>query len=309
MQLSQRLRGILGARIEHDRLNVDTRETQSAAVRQARLDNTDILPALALTYALTENQNLRFSATQTLSRPEYRELAPVRYFDILGNLAVNGNPNLRRALIRNLDTRWEWFPSSGEVVSLGVFAKFFEDPIERVFVLPAGGGPELSFANAESARNYGIELELRKNLSVLTQGLRNLTVFANSTVMQSRITPGTDSLSAATSAERSMAGQSDYVINAGIGYGNEGGSVNATLLYNVAGRRIAEAAPRPLPDTYEEERHQVDATLQLQPWTAWRVKVDARNLLDAPYRFTQGDVQRLRYKSGRQFSVGFGWTP
>ncbi|MGH7536641.1 MAG: TonB-dependent receptor domain-containing protein, partial [Gemmatimonadales bacterium] len=86
LQLTRRLRGVVGARLEHDRLDVDTRETQSAEIRRARLDDTDVLPALALTYALSDDQNLRVSASQTLSRPEYRELAPVRYFDILGNL-------------------------------------------------------------------------------------------------------------------------------------------------------------------------------------------------------------------------------
>ncbi|MGH7534316.1 MAG: TonB-dependent receptor domain-containing protein, partial [Gemmatimonadales bacterium] len=211
-------------------------------------------------------------------------------------------------LIRNLDTRWEWYPQPGEVISLGVFAKFFDDPIERVFVFQAGGNPELSFANAASARNYGVEAEVRKSLALLAGGLRSFTVFANATVMHSRITPGSDSLSAATASERPMTGQSDYMVNAGLGYGNASGSVSATLLYNVVGRRISEAAPRPLPDTYEEARHQLDATLQVQPWTNWRVRLDGRNLLDSPYRFTQGDVLRLRYKSGRQVALGFGWN-
>jgi outer membrane receptor protein involved in Fe transport len=127
--------------------------------------------------------------------------------------------------------------------------------------------------------------------------------------MQSEIRPGSDSLSQATSAKRSMVGQSDYVVNTGLAYTSPGGGISITALYNVVGRRIAEAAPRPLPDTYEEARHLVDLSAQFQPWPSVSVKLDAKNLLDAPYRFTQGDVVRLRYKSGRSFSVGFGWTP
>ncbi len=302
LQLLPRLRAVGGVRVEQDQLDVRTRETQSATVRNANLDDTDFLPALALTYSLSDDQNLRLAATQTLSRPEYRELAPVRYFDILGNLPVRGNENLQRALIRNLDARWEWFPRAGEVVSVGVFAKFFDQPIERVLVLE--NPPGLSFANAKSARNYGVELELRKNLDIVTAALRNFSLFTNATLMRSELTPGSDSLSASTSKHRSMVGQSDYVVNAGLGFTSGSGALYASVLYNVVGQRIAEAAPRPLPDTYEEARHVVDASLQLTAWDTWRFRVDAKNLLDAPYRLTQGDFTRLRYLAGRQFSFG-----
>jgi len=302
LQLLPRLRAVGGLRVEQDQLEVRTRETQSATIREARLDDTDFLPALALTYSLSDDQNLRFAATQTLSRPEYRELAPVRYFDILGNLPVRGNENLQRALIRNLDARWEWFPRTGEVVSLGVFAKFFDRPIERVFVLE--NPPGLSFANAKSATNYGVELELRKNLDVVAAGLRHFSLFTNATLMQSRITPGDDSLSASTSKDRSMVGQSDYVVNAGLGFTSPSGAVYASVLYNVVGERIAEASPRPLPDTYEKARHVVDLSLQLTAWSNWRFRLDAKNVLDSPYRLSQGDFTRLRYLSGRQFGFG-----
>jgi outer membrane receptor protein involved in Fe transport len=107
--------------VEAWHLDVDTRTTQGQ-VAPARRRNTDVLPALALTYRLTEDQNLRLSATQTLSRPEYRELSPVPYFEQVGLATTIGNPDLKRALIQNYDQRWEWVPHPGEVLSLGVFA-------------------------------------------------------------------------------------------------------------------------------------------------------------------------------------------
>ena len=95
-----------------------------------------MLPALALNYQLHRDQILRLSASQTLSRPEYREIANVSSFEPIGGIITFGNPNLQRALIQNYDARWEWYPRPGEVLSVGVFAKRFEDPIERVFVDP-----------------------------------------------------------------------------------------------------------------------------------------------------------------------------
>jgi outer membrane receptor protein involved in Fe transport len=127
--------------------------------------------------------------------------------------------------------------------------------------------------------------------------------------MRSRIHPGNDSLSSLTNASRPMVGQSAYVLNAGLTWANPGSRMNATLLYNVVGKRIAEAGVAPLPDTYEQARHVLDASLELPLFHETSVKLDARNLLDSPYKLTQGDVTRVRYRTGRVFSAAFTWTP
>jgi outer membrane receptor protein involved in Fe transport len=304
--LGPRVRIITGARVERARLDV-TSLSQQGDTTPARLDNTDILPSLALNFSLSRNSNLRASVSQTLSRPEYRELSPVGYFDVLGGLTVFGNPGLRRALIQNADLRWEAFPAPGEVISLGVFAKRFEDPIEQIQV-GSTGGTTLSYVNAEAAHNYGVELEVRKSLGLLGAWLEPFSVFGNTTLMKSEITPGADSLSALTNANRPMVGQAEYVVNAGLAYSSVAGSVNATLLYNVVGPRIVEAAQQPITvDTYEQERHVLDFSLRLPAFAGLALKFDARNLLDAPHRITQGEVVRLRYTTGRTFSLGFSW--
>ena len=63
-----------------------------------------------------------------MSRPEYRELSPIAYFEQVGFAITQGNPGLTRALIQNVDLRWEWFPRSGEIISAGVFYKHFDSP-------------------------------------------------------------------------------------------------------------------------------------------------------------------------------------
>jgi outer membrane receptor protein involved in Fe transport len=249
---------------------------------------------------------LRFAATQTVSRPEYRELSPVPYFEQIGLLTTFGNPDLNRALVQNLDARWEWYPRAGELISAGVFAKFFSDPIEKVIVLQAGT-QALSFVNAEKATNYGIELEVRKGF-FQAGGLPRLTTFANLTLMASDITPGNEGISSLTNPNRPMVGQSAYVVNAGFTTNPWNNGLAMSLLYNVAGRRILEAGAGGLPDAYEEARHIIDATVQ---WPVGQVvlKFEARNLLDAPYRLTQGDVIRQRWLLGRQFGIGVTWQP
>jgi outer membrane receptor for ferrienterochelin and colicin len=305
LPLGDRLQLIGGARLEHWKVDVQSVTTIGEVV-PANPQNTDILPALALTLRLTPDQNLRLSATQTLSRPEYRELSPVPYFEGVGLATTIGNPDLKRALIQNYDLRWEWFPGAGEVLSFGVFAKRFSAPIEKV-IIQAAGANTLSFVNADEANNYGIELELRKNLAAL--GLAPFSFFTNSTLMRSRITPGNEGISSLTNADRPMVGQSEYVVNAGLGYSSGSGAWSGTLLYNVAGQRIVEAGSGGLPDAYELPRHMLDASVQVPIASAMSLKLDGQNLLDAPYRMTQGGVLRSRFTSGRRFQFTFSWHP
>ena len=305
--LSSRWTVLGGVRVEDWKLQVDTR-TSAGEVVPANPQHTDVLPSLAITYRLPPDQVFRLSATQTLARPEYRELSPVPYFEQVGFATTFGNPALDRSLIQNYDLRWEWYPSGGEVVSAGIFAKNFQAPIEKV-IIQASGANSLSFVNAESAQNYGVEVEVRKTLGFIGSTFSGLTAFANATFMKSEINVGNDSISAATNPNRPMIGQSPYVVNAGLTFVSPGGRTTASLLYNVAGERILEVGSGGLPDAYEQPRSILDASVEVGLSRDVSVKVDARNLLDSRYLMTQGGVTRLRYTTGRIWVVAFKWQP
>ncbi|MBL0178944.1 MAG: hypothetical protein IPP98_07460 [Gemmatimonadetes bacterium] len=51
----------------------------------------------------------------------------------------------------------------------------------------------------------------------------------------------------------------------------------------------------------------LDLSLRFPLVAGVSARVDARNLLDAPYQILQGDVIRERYRGGRTVSVGFSW--
>ncbi len=308
--VTDRIRLLGGARVERSDIGVSTFVVQGSeeVLVPADLETTDVLPALGITYFVNENQQVRVSATQTLSRPEYRELSPTNYFEILGGQRVFGNPELERALIQNYDARWEWYPRPGETISLGGFYKRFRNPIERILVQNADGfSPDITFANAEGADNYGVELEVRKRLDLVSGWLRQVTFFSNVTLIQSEIDVGNEGLSSLTNPSRPMAGQSEYVVNAGLGYSAEGGGLDATVMYNVAGPRLMEAGIFPLPDTYEQERHLLDVSVQFPVAQGLSAKLDGKNLLDQPVEYLQGPVTRLRYETGRIFNLGFKW--
>jgi outer membrane receptor protein involved in Fe transport len=306
LPIGEQLRVVAGARVEQSDIDVRSRTPQGLDTTSS-LRNTDVLPALSLTYALGEQMNFRVSATQTLSRPEYRELSPIAYNDVGGNDEERGNPGLVRALIQNYDARWEWYPGNGEVVSVGFFAKRFTDPIERVFRATTGK-PQIGFENAKGAKNYGVELDLRKTLSMLGTIGTPFTFFSNVTLMRSRIELD-ETQTIATNPERAMAGQAPYVVNTGLSYSSESGRLSATALYNVVGKRIVLAGVDPLPDTYEMPRDVVDLSLQFPLLGALSGRVNATNLLDSPYVERTGDLTRRRYRMGRVMSFGVSWRP
>jgi TonB-dependent receptor len=290
-----------GARYERSETEVVATPTIGQAIT-TKPEYNDVLPSLSINVQLGETQNLRLSATRTLARPEYRELAPIQYREVLGGDNVRGNAGLKRTLIQNFDARWEWYPSSGEVLSLGLFAKRFDDPVERVY-LATSGTRLISFVNAESAQNYGVEVEVRKRMGTFSEALEPLTLFTNATFMESDITIPEG---ATTRDERAMVGQAPYVVNAGATWANESGN-GVTLLYNVVGRRIYSAAETPLPEIYELPRHVLDASFRFGLTSALSGKIDMRNLLDEPYELTQGTVTRESYRAGRILTVGVSW--
>lgn len=304
--LGGRLRVIGGARVERWDLSMTAQPTSGALADIARR-NTDVLPALAVSVRLGEVQTLRLSASQTLARPEYRELAPISYRDMLGEREVFGDSSLVRTLVQNYDLRWEWYPDLNDVVSVGAFAKRFDRPIERIDVATSGAS-QLSFINAQSAFNYGVEGELRKGLGFLAEGLRSFGVFTNVTLMKSRINTSNSGLSALTNDRRPMVGQAPYVVNAGLSYTHPFSPLSATLLYNVVGQRITYAAVTPVRvDTYERPRHQLDMSARFPLVGGLLGKLEATNLLDAAYEERQGDVVRYRYVTGRSLSLGLSW--
>jgi TonB-dependent receptor len=299
LSMSSRARLVGGARIERFDQRVDTFDLfdfeGDPDVIRAQLEKTDVFPAVNLVLSLRTDQNLRVGFSQTVNRPEFRELAPYEFTDIVGGRAVIGNPDLQRALIQNVDVRWEMFPGGDQVVAASVFFKHFSDPIERI-VEPTAQ-LRTSFTNAESARNVGIELEARRRFADLFM------VGANYTFVNSEITLTPAAAQVQTSLTRALAGQSENLFNAVAEVGR--GSIVARVLYNFFGKRISDVGSLGLPDIFEDARGSLDAVVSAR-WRALRFRVTAENLTDEEFDFTQGAELQRRYRLGRTvgFSIG-----
>ena len=300
--LTPALQMIGGARLEYGDAEVKAISTIGDR-RTSNKEFLDPLPALSLAYRPSDAHTLRASVSRTLARPEYREVASIQTRDVLGGVNVRGNPDLVRTLIDNADLRWEYYPRRGEVLSAAVFAKRFHDPIERVSAATSTNSA-VTFVNAASADNYGVELEARKNLDALADVLAPWTFFSSLTLMHSQIHLGGRS-GANTNANRAMVGQAPYVVNAGLTYTTASGAGSATLLYNRVGPRIVEAGELPLPDVKEQAADMLDFSLRVPAGGNLQARFDFKNILDASQEQLQGSVTREFYRMGRRLQVGF----
>lgn len=246
-----------------------------------------------------------------------RELAPFAFADFAGGYLVTGNPRLVRSQIQNLDARWEWFFTSGALVAASGFYKRFDNPIE-VIVLPSS---ELikTWVNADDAYNYGVELELRAPLSLVSASLSNVELNTNLTLVESEVNTGTSASYyivgsgpteiAVVDKNRALQGQSPWVFNVGLSYSaGAGGRFVATGLVNGFGPRIDAVGGQATPDIYEEERITTDIVLEYTFASGLRAKLAGRRLTGNVIRFTQGGELLRQWDAGRDLSLSFSWA-
>jgi hypothetical protein len=303
LAFSSATRLIAGARVERFEQQVDTFDLfdfeGDPDIIRATIDETDIFPGVNFVYSPRPEQNLRLSFSQTVNRPEFREVAPFEFTDVVGGRAVVGNPALRRALIQNYDVRYEVFPGAEEVIAASFFFKRFNDPIERI-VEPTAQ-LRTSFTNADSARNVGIELEARARA-----GSDNFLVGANYTFVDSNVSLTPAAAQVQTSLERPLSGQSKNLFN--LSAEARGRGISGRVLYNFFGKRISDVGSQGLPDIIEDGRGSLDFILAARVASRLNIRFSADNLTDEDFEFTQGGrIQRL-FNLGRTFTLNFGFS-
>ena len=300
-----------GVRIEKSEQTVETFDLFGPGVVRAQLDDTDLLPAVNLTWEIDRDdtgkrveQQLRFGVSQTVSRPEFRELAEFEYSDVEGGFGVVGNPALERAVLRNYDLRWEWFPTDTEIVSASLFAKTFDSPIEQV-KLPTGGSPLTSFDNADSALLYGFEVEGRKNLGFLGSFFEPLTLRGNFAWIESEIEISDNPLTLQTSDSRPLQGQPEYTANLALFFEDDSSGWTASLLANTFGERIDSVGTGGIPDFYEQPRVQLDFIIAKEFENRSKLKFTFGNILDDPVEIKVGSLTQRKYEKGMSIGISY----
>ncbi|MDP2320656.1 MAG: TonB-dependent receptor [Acidobacteriota bacterium] len=298
MTLSARSRLIAGARVEQFEQTVNTFDPFGLFERKVTAENknTDIFPSVNFVQSVGARQNIRLGYSTTVNRPEFRELAAFEFTDVVGSRATRGNPNLQRALIQNIDARWELFPGGRSIVSASTFFKYFDQPIERVVI--AAANPITTYQNADRARNFGIEFETAFELGA------GFFMNANYTYVDSKITLLPEQQTVQTSLERSLAGQSNNLFNLTGEFARGGFSVRG--LVNFVGDRISDVGSNGAPDIVEQGRATVDLVLLQRFGSRYNLRFSVENLTNGEYLFNQGTARQRSYKIGQTYGFAFG---
>lgn len=273
-----------GVRFEHNDMELISNSRDYEKSESSRHYKTDdVFPSLNTTYKISDQHQVRLSYGRSINRPEFREVSSSVYYDFDLASNVQGNTELKNCYVDNLDLRYEWYPSRGELISLAVFYKHFDSPIEWTYTVAGGTDLIYSYKNAKSANNYGVELDIRKNLGFI--GLKDFSWSFNGALIKSKV----QFEKGAKEEDRPMQGQSPYLINTGIFYKNEPLKMDIALLYNRIGKRIigvgrsegstGDDSNSRVPHSYEMPRNTIDLSLAKKFGDHLELKLNVRDLL------------------------------
>ncbi|MDO6744272.1 TonB-dependent receptor [Tenacibaculum soleae] len=280
---------------------------------------TFFLPSLNIKYALNEDQNLRFNFSQTVSVPEFKEVAPFIYEGI--GQRVGGNPDLLNdpsfSKIFNLDVKYEWFISRDELLSIGAFGKQINNPVNLV-IANSAAGDQRYFRSGDKATVAGIELEARKNIvknddddTVLAAGFNFTYMYTHQDLKEN--VSGISGYSTTFNRDSDeLQGASPFLINANINYTPthfKNYKPITSLVFSYFADRIDALGAGQLGNIIEKGIPTVDFVWKNKFGEKWEIDLKAKNLLDPSIKRVRentsiGDVILSEYKRGTNISLG-----
>lgn len=304
---------VLGVRQESADYFVETLQLAVPTLEpiESGFDETNLLPAGSLTVFVLDDVQIRAAYGKTVSRPLFNELSPSLFVDPDSGQQFLGNENLVQTEIEGYDVRAEWYPSTTESLSFGVFLKDYTNPLERTFLPDSGGAFTGTFQNADEARVTGIEFGGRVELGRLRELFDVPSLFdsiylsANAAFLDSEVTLAEAGV--ATSTIRPLEGQADLVINGQLGLDTD--EHDLTIAYNRVGRRLRQVGVFNQPDVFQDPLDVLDINYSWSLDGNWTLKASASNLFNARVRLTQQresqePVVWREFQRGRGFGVG-----
>lgn len=290
----------LGVRMEAARQWVNYFDDGGEA-HTRKLNTNELFPALNMKYTLNKQNIFRFSASRTVTRPSFVEMAPFLYQESYGSVQIRGNAMLENGYNYNLDFRYELFsPHNSDMLAVTGYYKHLNRPIERIQRF-AGGAVEHSFENAADGMAAGIEVEARKEI------VKNLKCAVNASFMLTNV--NLPDGGAYTNTERPLQGASPYLLNADISYTpsfSKNRKMSLSLLYNLQGERIHAVGISELGDVKQMALHAMDFVCSYQFSRRLSAKVQVKNLLNSDIVFRQEIPQKNKVEEIERFNEGVG---
>ena len=328
-QLTPRIRAALGVRQEDTTLFADAfgGNTLQGTTNSVKQDYSDTLPAASLTFEFVNDMQLRLAYSETVNRPSLLEITGTTIRNPEDSNLYRGNVFLQPANLQNYDARWEWYFGAADSISVGVFRKEFDQPIEVGKV--QAQNDIFTWFNGEEAELDGVEVELRKDLTFdqwfgWGDAWDWFTLTANVSFIDSEVTllgagetatnvpvTGNRQIAQLFRNKRPLTGQSEVLGNVMLSYTNDAAGVEGSLAYNYTGERVVLVGAENAPDILEEDRGKLDLLLRYtfeMFGTGLEAELKVKNLLNESVEWTQGGQLYERYDDGVTFSLGIKAT-
>ena len=281
-----------------------------AVLARGTYRNDKLYPAVSLTYMTqwwAEVFQLRFGWSETVVRPDLREITDASYIDARTGYLTDGNPDVRPADFENFDIRAEWFFSNDDTLTITLYRKDITNPIEFFESAASDTNRAREIINAESGLINGVEFEGLKSLGFLGDTFEPFFLQGNLTLQDTEIVAGIEA-DAPTNNVRQLSGASDYVANLMLGFDSMNGQHSATLVYNVYGKRLYLAGRNGAPDGFELPFHSLDMTYSWYPTDLITIKAKLQNLLDETVIIERDGVNTFEEKPGMTAALSFKLT-
>jgi len=281
-----------------------------AVLARGTYRNDKLYPAVSLTYMTqwwAEVFQLRFGWSETVVRPDLREITDASYIDARTGYLTDGNPDVRPADFENFDIRAEWFFSNDDTLTITLYRKDITNPIEFFESAASDTNRAREIINAESGLINGVEFEGLKSLGFLGDTFEPFFLQGNLTLQDTEIVAGIEA-DAPTNNVRQLSGASNYVANLMLGFDSMNGQHSATLVYNVYGKRLYLAGRNGAPDGFELPFHSLDMTYSWYPTDLITIKAKLQNLLDETVIIERDGVNTFEEKPGMTAALSFKLT-
>jgi len=322
----EKISGNAGARFERDEINVlwDV-ANYVGRIGSVKKEYTGVYPSLNLKYELNDKHAVRFASSLTQTLPEFKELSPFEYVSPTGRV-TKGNEALEKSDVLNIDLKYEFFPSKGELFSATAFYKDIQNPIN--LTQTRGSSGIFQYANTgENANVYGVEFEARLGLienedeeSILDFNTNITKMWFNQDILEE--------FQYKNITESDLQGASDLILNGSLSYNSQTKKeFNATLTGNYSSDKVfALGSPEDNTNSdvfYNDEIIEkgfvsLDLVVSKMLTEKLQIKLVGRNLLNPDIQQTQlikdintgveTDEVVLSYKKGAQLNLNLKYT-
>ncbi|MAU15256.1 MAG: TonB-dependent receptor [Muricauda sp.] len=324
-KFAEKFRAILGLRAEQFTTYFTGQNNSGTQIydKEKTIDVLDFFPSANLIYEFKEDINFRLSYSRTTARPSFKELSIVQIPDLLTGVLFLGNLDLEPTYIDNFDFRFEVFGDKAQMLAISSFYKKFDDPIEIV-AYDITAPNQFTPRNAPSATVLGVELESRKNLGFISEGLEDLSINLNLSLIDSKIDMARGENQEYESRQifardgetidgsRELQGQSPFLINAGLNYDNREMGLETGIFYNVQGKTLEVVGFGQNPDVYTQPFHSLNFNFSKTIGKEQRSKISfkANNILNddrvSLYESYGATKENFSFREpGMSFSLGY----